>query len=185
MFTCSYWLSVGAPPICPIQLFLIHLPFSFFSNHHDIIAFFRRYCRLDRPHWCKFGLRNRNNFFMVRSLISIAIRGVHYEKNCFRVLYIGYKNDLGGRSFNAMPNTNSTKYYSYLAFAIVATIITFCVITIIIVLRKRIQLVVRLFKEAGKAVAAMPLLIFQPLLVSTPINSTARFKNSVRFLRHF
>ena len=37
---------------------------------------------------------------------------------------------------------------------------------IILVLRKRIALVVQLFKEAGKAVQAMPLLILQPLWVS-------------------
>lgn len=71
---------------------------------------------------------------------------------------------------NSMESTDLTKYYSYLAFAIIASILSFCLITIIIVLRKRIQLVVRLFKEAGKAVSAMPLIIFQPILVRTIIN---------------
>ena len=55
---------------------------------------------------------------------------------------------------------------------------------IILVLRKRIALVVQLFKEAGKAVQAMPLLILQPLWVSikhldttqsSAINSFKRF----------
>lgn len=32
-------------------------------------------------------------------------------------------------------------------------------------MRKRIKLVIQLFKEAGKAVQAMPLLLFQPLVV--------------------
>ena len=40
------------------------------------------------------------------------------------------------------------------------------VLLILLILRKRIALVVQLFKEAGKAVHAMPLLILQPLVVS-------------------
>lgn len=55
---------------------------------------------------------------------------------------------------------------TYMAFAIVATIITVCVILIVLVMRKRIQLLVQLFKEAGKALASMPYLLLEPLLVS-------------------
>jgi solute carrier family 44 protein 1 (choline transporter-like protein) len=33
-------------------------------------------------------------------------------------------------------------------------------------MRKRIELVMQLFREAGKAVCAMPVLLFQPILVS-------------------
>lgn len=54
---------------------------------------------------------------------------------------------------------------SYLAFSIIATIISVCIVLLILVMRKRIQLVIQLFKEAGKAVAAMPLLLFQPVIV--------------------
>ena len=35
-----------------------------------------------------------------------------------------------------------------------------------LVLRKRIELVIQLFKEAGKAIQAMPLLVLLPLGVS-------------------
>uniref|UniRef100_A0A0P4WC25 Choline transporter-like protein n=1 Tax=Scylla olivacea TaxID=85551 RepID=A0A0P4WC25_SCYOL len=47
--------------------------------------------------------------------------------------------------------------------AIVATIFTLLLLALLIAMRNRIRLVIALFKEAGKAVAAMPLLMFQPL----------------------
>ena len=37
---------------------------------------------------------------------------------------------------------------------------------VVLVMRKRIQLVVQLFREAGKAIASMPILLLQPILVS-------------------
>lgn len=64
-----------------------------------------------------------------------------------------------------IPEVDSRKNYTYLAFAITATIITIIVLLIILVMRKRIQLVIQLFKESGKAISAMPLLLFQPILV--------------------
>ncbi|XP_045102884.1 choline transporter-like protein 1 [Portunus trituberculatus] len=47
--------------------------------------------------------------------------------------------------------------------AIVATIFTLLLLVLLIAMRNRIRLVIALFKEAGKAVGAMPLLMFQPL----------------------
>jgi solute carrier family 44 protein 1 (choline transporter-like protein) len=64
-----------------------------------------------------------------------------------------------------IPDVDARKTGTYLAFAIAATVVTLLVILIIVVMRKRIELVVQLFKEAGKAMAAMPLLLLQPLLV--------------------
>ena len=40
---------------------------------------------------------------------------------------------------------------------------------ILLVMRSRIGLVAQLFKEAGKAIGAMPLLLFQPIWVSIPL----------------
>lgn len=54
---------------------------------------------------------------------------------------------------------------SFLVFAIASTIVCIMVILIIIVMRKRINLLVRLFKEAAKAVKKMPFILFQPLVV--------------------
>ncbi|XP_025829941.1 choline transporter-like protein 1 [Agrilus planipennis] len=56
------------------------------------------------------------------------------------------------------------KTVGYLTFAIIATIITVCILLVILVMRKRIDLVIQLFKESGKALGAMPLLLFEPLL---------------------
>ncbi|GLH03077.1 Choline transporter-like protein 1 [Gryllus bimaculatus] len=53
---------------------------------------------------------------------------------------------------------------SYLAFAIAATIVTVIIWLVILVMRKRIKLVVQLFKEAGKAISSMPLILFEPIL---------------------
>lgn len=57
------------------------------------------------------------------------------------------------------------KTTSFLVYAIVATIATICICLVILVLRKRIKLVIQLFKEAGKAVASMPLLLAEPIIV--------------------
>lgn len=55
---------------------------------------------------------------------------------------------------------------SYLAFAILATVVTIVICLVVLVLRKRIQLVIALFKEAGKALSNMPLLLLEPILVN-------------------
>lgn len=60
---------------------------------------------------------------------------------------------------------------SYLAFAIAATIVTVIIWLVVLVMRKRIQLVVQLFKEAGKAVASMPLLLLEPLLTFVTVGA--------------
>ncbi|RZC39006.1 choline transporter-like protein 1, partial [Asbolus verrucosus] len=65
---------------------------------------------------------------------------------------------------NLIPDVDSRKTGTYFVFAIIASIISVVVILIIIIMRKRIELVVQLFKEAGKALAAIPLLLFQPIL---------------------
>ncbi|XP_046671719.1 choline transporter-like protein 1 [Homalodisca vitripennis] len=56
------------------------------------------------------------------------------------------------------------KESSYFTYAIISTIITIIVLLLVWVMRKRIQLVVQLFQEAGKAVSAMPLLLSTPVL---------------------
>lgn len=53
---------------------------------------------------------------------------------------------------------------SWLAYAIIATILTICIILVIFVMRKRVQLVIQLFKEAGKAINALPHLLIEPFL---------------------
>lgn len=68
-------------------------------------------------------------------------------------------------SSNSIPDIDSRKTQTYLAFAILATVVTTVIILIIFVMRKRIKLVVQLFEEAGKSLAVMPVLLFEPFLV--------------------
>lgn len=53
---------------------------------------------------------------------------------------------------------------AYLIYSIVATVFTVILLLIIIAMRKRIGLVLRLFAEAQKAIADMPLLLGMPLI---------------------
>lgn len=52
---------------------------------------------------------------------------------------------------------------SFLVLSIVSTIGTAVMLLIVLVMRKRVQLVVALFQEAGACIRAMPGLLFQPL----------------------
>lgn len=54
---------------------------------------------------------------------------------------------------------------TYLVSAIISTVVTVVITLIIIFMRKRVKLVIELFKEAGKAISDMPLLLIEPLLV--------------------
>ncbi|XP_060870832.1 choline transporter-like protein 1 [Metopolophium dirhodum] len=53
---------------------------------------------------------------------------------------------------------------TYFAFALIATISTIIILLIIVAMRSRIALVVQLFKESGKAIQSMPLLLIQPMV---------------------
>ncbi|KAL7019770.1 hypothetical protein ACKWTF_011243 [Chironomus riparius] len=59
---------------------------------------------------------------------------------------------------------DSEKVMTYLVAAIIATCITAIILLMLLIMRKRIKLVVELFKEAGKALSDMPVLLFEPLL---------------------
>lgn len=61
-----------------------------------------------------------------------------------------------------IPEEDSSEQ-SYFIYAITLTIITVITLLIVLVMRKRIALVMQLFREAGKAVYAMPVLLLQPI----------------------
>ncbi|XP_043504318.1 choline transporter-like protein 1 isoform X2 [Polistes fuscatus] len=52
---------------------------------------------------------------------------------------------------------------AYMIYAIIMTIVTVITLLIVLVMRKRIALVMQLFREAGKAVYSMPALLLQPI----------------------
>nr|KAG5709578.1 hypothetical protein BaRGS_001628 [Batillaria attramentaria] len=56
--------------------------------------------------------------------------------------------------------------------SVAASVFTLIVLLILLVMRKRIGLVVQLFKEAGKAVARMPQLLLQPFVVLVIMGAT-------------
>ncbi|XP_025420805.1 choline transporter-like protein 1 [Sipha flava] len=57
-----------------------------------------------------------------------------------------------------------TDVNTYFAFALIATISTVIILLIIVAMRSRIALVVQLFKESGKAIQSMPMLLIQPMV---------------------
>ncbi|GAB0087830.1 Choline transporter-like [Sergentomyia squamirostris] len=61
---------------------------------------------------------------------------------------------------------------SWLIYAIIGTIITICICLIIFVMRKRLKLVIQLFREAGKVISSMPLLLFEPFLTFLSLSIT-------------
>lgn len=69
-------------------------------------------------------------------------------------------------SIENTDNISRRKLHSYLVYAIIATIVTVIVLLVLLVMRKRIKLVIQLFKEAGKAIASMPFLLLEPILVN-------------------
>lgn len=61
-----------------------------------------------------------------------------------------------------IENTDS-KMKGWLAGAIAGSVVSLLYFLIVVIMRTRIQLVAVLFREAGKAIGAMPLLILQPI----------------------
>ncbi|ESO00101.1 hypothetical protein HELRODRAFT_192732 [Helobdella robusta] len=55
------------------------------------------------------------------------------------------------------------KKWTFLIFAIVASVLTVILLLMLLIMRKRISLVVALFHEAGKCLADVPMLLIQPI----------------------
>ncbi|CAH1108165.1 unnamed protein product [Psylliodes chrysocephalus] len=80
------------------------------------------------------------------------------------VMWKNSKNSNENTPSYLIPDVDSEKTDTYLVFAILATIATVVICLIIFVMRSRIKLVVQLFEESGKAITAMPILLFEPIL---------------------
>lgn len=76
-----------------------------------------------------------------------------------------------------LTSADNNDYMTYFGFAIGSTVVTVLVIIMVIALRKRVKLVIQLFKEAGKAILSMPLLLFEPIIVRKKLNMTASHKD--------
>lgn len=106
--------------------------------------------------------------FVVAFVVWIVLIGVVTVSVCGTVyLWVRYKlvrDELKSNPDYSQSDIGQRKHYSLLAYAIVATIATVVIMLVVLVMRKRIQLVVQLFREAGKAIASMPVLLLQPVL---------------------
>lgn len=102
-------------------------------------------------------------WLVVLSVIVISVATTVY-------LWIVWKKKHDAVKSNSVEETNAT---TNLIYAIVATIVTIIIALILFGLRKNIQLVAQLFEESGKAIQAMPLLLFQPFVTFIVIVVTA------------
>ncbi|KAK5638786.1 hypothetical protein RI129_013081 [Pyrocoelia pectoralis] len=65
------------------------------------------------------------------------------------------------------------KTEALIPLAVTSSILTLILILVILVLRRRIELVIQLLKEAGKSITAVPLLILEPLLTCLALGIAA------------
>ncbi|XP_031830541.2 choline transporter-like protein 1 isoform X2 [Nomia melanderi] len=70
-----------------------------------------------------------------------------------------------------VPEEDSSEQ-AYFIYAIILSTVTVITLLIVLVMRKRIALVMQLFREAGKAVYAMPALLLQPIYTYVLIGFT-------------
>lgn len=87
--------------------------------------------------------------------------------------YASIKMQLDSTDRNMLLNEMVRNESAFLSYSIISTIFTFLLILIVVYLRNRVRIVVRLFREAGSALLAMPCLVIQPFL--TYLSLTAFF----------
>lgn len=90
-------------------------------------------------------------------LASLGVTGVLWWT------YADIKLGLDLTPFEQLLEESAKNERAFLTYAIISTIITIIIICLVIVLRKRVHLVVALFKESGKCIGKMPCLLFQPV----------------------
>nr|XP_025036002.1 choline transporter-like protein 3 [Pelodiscus sinensis] len=95
---------------------------------------------------------------LVHIFITLVVFGLLFVSGILWWLYYDYAND---PSIELETQKENVKFL--LGFAIISTVITIILLSLIFVLRKRIQLTVQLFQIANKLIGRVPLLLFQPL----------------------
>lgn len=63
--------------------------------------------------------------------------------------------------------SENRKIKTYFIFALIGSFVTILISIFLFVLRKRIDLMITIFEESGKAICNMTILFFQPMLVRT------------------
>ncbi|CAM5135132.1 unnamed protein product [Eretmochelys imbricata] len=95
---------------------------------------------------------------LVHIFVTLVVFGLLFVSGVLWWLYYDYTND---PSIELETEKENVKFL--LGFAILSTVITMVLLSLIFVLRKRIQLTVQLFWVANKIISRVPSLLFQPL----------------------
>ncbi|XP_059622600.1 choline transporter-like protein 1 [Phlebotomus argentipes] len=109
--------------------------------------------------------------YLVGILVWLVLIGIVLA-SIIGVIWLWVKYDLVRRSTPEDSEVGVQRRQSWLAYAIIGTIITICICLVIFVMRKRVQLVIQLFKEAGKAITSVPLLLLEPFLTFFALSVT-------------
>ncbi|XP_073213100.1 choline transporter-like protein 3 isoform X3 [Lepidochelys kempii] len=95
---------------------------------------------------------------LIHIFVTLVVFGLLFVSGVLWWLYYDYTND---PSIELETEKENVKFL--LGFAILSTVITMVLLSLIFVLRKRIQLTVQLFWVANKIISRVPSLLFQPL----------------------
>lgn len=94
---------------------------------------------------------------IVASVASIGITGVLWWA------YADLKWQLDSTPFNELLAESALNERTFLILSISATVFTAILLLLVLVMRKRVKVLVKLFQEAGRCARSMPLIFFQPL----------------------
>ncbi|NXI07779.1 CTL3 protein, partial [Irena cyanogastra] len=95
---------------------------------------------------------------LIHTLIALVVFGLLFVSGVLWWLYYDYRND---PSTELETEKENVKFL--LGYAIFSTIVTVVLLSLIFVLRKRLQFAVQLFRIVGKIIGRIPFLLFQPL----------------------
>uniref|UniRef100_A0A8C6JM80 Choline transporter-like protein n=1 Tax=Melopsittacus undulatus TaxID=13146 RepID=A0A8C6JM80_MELUD len=94
---------------------------------------------------------------LIHTLIALVIFGMFFVSGVLWWLYYDYRNDP-----STELETEKANVKFLLGYAIFSTIVTVVLLSLILVLRKRLQFTVQLFRIVGKIIGRIPFLLFQP-----------------------
>eukprot|EP00076_Gallus_gallus_P024143 XP_015146213.1 choline transporter-like protein 3 isoform X2 [Gallus gallus] len=95
---------------------------------------------------------------LVHTLIALVVFGLLFVSGVLWWLYYDYRND---PSTELETEKENVKFL--FGYAIFSTAVTVVLLSLILVLRKRLQFTVQLFQIVGKIMGRIPFLLFQPL----------------------
>ncbi|KAM4720633.1 choline transporter-like protein 3 [Rhinophrynus dorsalis] len=95
---------------------------------------------------------------LVHIFITLVIFGLLFVSGVLWWLYYDHVND---PSYELETEKENAKFL--LGFAIIATLVSIVLVTLIFVLRKRMQVTIQLFQVASKFISCIPFLLLQPL----------------------